>query len=288
MDRPTTLSTDTSSISQFSRSPIKPCCIKFKLCILFRYACVKLCVSVAQKSEFHLCLRRLYITTSLHTYSMQYPSHSVPLLVALSTFIFIFLVHSKKDRVSVILLWLYIAFLFFYLAFMPGHCLSKNAFTVLLHYGGFCNNCTPKRWMLICLEIYENYIPLFYLEKKKLFSNMILTHNHEWHITQSNWNNYLVYGKSKEQHHSVTCSVMQNNVMHCFMVQAFQDPPLCSSPAFTSRSSLFLFCAILLWHPYMYTVQCLYYFVMLLEMYLFTVWTLHRLIYQVQSVVVLL
>ncbi len=34
------------------------------------------------------------------------------------------------------------------------------------------------------LEIYENYIILFCLEKK-LFGNIILTQKHAWHITQS-------------------------------------------------------------------------------------------------------
>jgi hypothetical protein len=41
------------------------------------------------------------------------------------------------------------------------------------------------------LEIYENYTTLLCLEKK-LFSNIILTQNHIWYITQSDWNNYLV------------------------------------------------------------------------------------------------
>ncbi len=34
------------------------------------------------------------------------------------------------------------------------------------------------------MEFYENYIPLFCLEKK-IIDNVILTHNHAWHITQS-------------------------------------------------------------------------------------------------------
>ncbi len=56
------------------------------------------------------------------------------------------------------------------------------------------------------LEIYDNYITLFCLEKK-LFDNIILTQNHAWHITQSDLNNYLVKATIKEQHHSVTCSL---------------------------------------------------------------------------------
>jgi hypothetical protein len=37
------------------------------------------------------------------------------------------------------------------------------------------------------LEIYENYITLFYLEENKLFDKYYwkLTQNHAWHITQS-------------------------------------------------------------------------------------------------------
>jgi hypothetical protein len=42
------------------------------------------------------------------------------------------------------------------------------------------------------LEFYENYITLFCLEKNKLFDNFILTQNREWHITKSDWINYLV------------------------------------------------------------------------------------------------
>ncbi len=42
------------------------------------------------------------------------------------------------------------------------------------------------------LEIYENYITLFWKEKSKVFDNNILTHSHAWQITQSGWNNYLV------------------------------------------------------------------------------------------------
>ncbi len=42
------------------------------------------------------------------------------------------------------------------------------------------------------LEIYENYIILFCLEKNKLFYNIILTQNHTWHFFQSDWNSYLV------------------------------------------------------------------------------------------------
>jgi hypothetical protein len=41
------------------------------------------------------------------------------------------------------------------------------------------------------LDIYENYITLFCLEKKLLY-NIMLNQNHAWHITQSDWYNYLV------------------------------------------------------------------------------------------------
>ncbi len=40
------------------------------------------------------------------------------------------------------------------------------------------------------LEIYENYITLFCLEKNKLFGKIRLTQKHAWHITKSDWNNY--------------------------------------------------------------------------------------------------
>ncbi len=42
------------------------------------------------------------------------------------------------------------------------------------------------------LELYENYITLFCLEKNNLFDNIILIQNHARHITQSGWNNYLL------------------------------------------------------------------------------------------------
>ncbi len=41
------------------------------------------------------------------------------------------------------------------------------------------------------LEIYENYITLFCLEKK-LFDKIILTKKHAGHITQNGWINYLL------------------------------------------------------------------------------------------------
>ncbi len=63
------------------------------------------------------------------------------------------------------------------------------------------------------LEIYENYITLFRLEKTKLFDNIILTKTHAWHITQSGWIYYLVQATIKEQHHSVTGSVWECTVM---------------------------------------------------------------------------
>ncbi len=71
---------------------------------------------------------------------------------------------------------------------------EKDGETVLLHYGGFCNNCTPKRCLHISVhfltnalqntlftqrlymkspKVYESYITLFCLEKNKLFYNII-------------------------------------------------------------------------------------------------------------------
>jgi hypothetical protein len=84
--------------------------------------------------------------------------------------------------------------------------------TVLLHNGGFGNNCTPKRCLhnqmhykttfshtgyMKSLEFYENYITLvcleitnfltilYYFRNNKLFDNIILFQNHAWLITQS-------------------------------------------------------------------------------------------------------
>ncbi len=62
------------------------------------------------------------------------------------------------------------------------------------------------------LEIYESYITLFFLEKNQLFDNIILIQNRARHITQSDWNNYLVILNNylatiKETHRSVMCSV---------------------------------------------------------------------------------
>jgi hypothetical protein len=68
--------------------------------------------------------------------------------------------------------------------------------TVLAHIGAFPNKCTIKHpfttatWKV--WNFYKNYITLFFLGKKQLFDNIILTQNHAWHITQSSWNNYLV------------------------------------------------------------------------------------------------
>ncbi len=53
-------------------------------------------------------------------------------------------------------------------------CISKQ-----MHYKTpFSHNCYTKS-----LEFYDNYIPLFWLEKKKFFYSIILTQNHPWHIT---------------------------------------------------------------------------------------------------------
>ncbi len=42
------------------------------------------------------------------------------------------------------------------------------------------------------LEIYESYITLFFLKKNNFLDNIILTQKQAWHITQSDWRNYLV------------------------------------------------------------------------------------------------
>ncbi len=81
------------------------CQTPFKLCILFRNACVKLCVSIAQNSVSHLCVRCLYITTSLHTYSTVCSIQVILCLYQqrcqhLSVF---FLVHFCKKNVSLLI-----------------------------------------------------------------------------------------------------------------------------------------------------------------------------------------
>ena len=75
--------------------------------------------------------------------------------------------------------------------------------TVLAHIGAFPNKCTIKQPFSLngymkSLEFYENYITLFSLEKNKLFDNIILTQDHAWYITQSDWNNYFVLATMKE------------------------------------------------------------------------------------------
>jgi hypothetical protein len=71
--------------------------------------------------------------------------------------------------------------------------------------------------------------------KKKLFDNIILTENHAWHITQSGWKlkNYFFYIQQLSNNtilsHALFRKAQYCNVMFRFMVQALQDPPLCSS-----------------------------------------------------------
>jgi hypothetical protein len=65
---------------------------------------------------------------------------------------------------------------------------------------------------------------------EKTFDNIILTENHAWHITKRGRNNYLVLATTPFCH--VLCLGMRSNVMLRFMVQALQDPTLCSSTEF--------------------------------------------------------
>jgi hypothetical protein len=82
---------------------------------------------------------------------------------------------------------------------------------VLLHNGGFCNNCKtllaqisafPNKCTIkhpfrttsiheksgnLCIKITHSV-----LSGKKLIANIILNQNHAWHITHSGLNNYLV------------------------------------------------------------------------------------------------
>jgi hypothetical protein len=61
-------------------------------------------------------------------------------------------------------------------ALQNGAC-TYRCISIQMHYK------TPLSHMK-SLEIYENYITRFFLEKHKLFYNIILTQNHAWHITQ--------------------------------------------------------------------------------------------------------
>ncbi len=66
------------------------------------------------------------------------------------------------------------------------------------------------------LEIYENYIPLFYLEENKLFDN----------INSEPCMAYLpkvveLTIEYKQQLRNMLCLGMHSNVMHRFMMQAF-------------------------------------------------------------------
>ncbi len=93
----------------------------------------------------------------------------------------------------------------------------KCAEWVLLHNGGFCNNCTPKQRHYKILFSHNGYTwkvwiflkitALCSVWKTQILDNIILTQNYAWHITQSDLDNYLVLATIKEQHHSVTCTV---------------------------------------------------------------------------------
>ncbi len=82
------------------------------------------------------------------------------------------------------------------------------------------------------------------LSGKKLFSQ-----NHAWSITQSGWNNYS-FGISCNQGTSPFCTElclrMHTNVMLRFMVQALQDPPLCSSTSCTFIENHFLYIKLII------------------------------------------
>ncbi len=75
--------------------------------------------------------------------------------------------------------------------------------------------------------------------KNKLFYNIFLTQNHACHIPKVieitiNIGNNL--GTTLFCH--VLCLGMHSSVMHRFLVQAFQDPPFCSSTHFTPTPCL--------------------------------------------------
>ncbi len=120
--------------------------------------------------------------------------------------LFVCLILGRDDAMSVICS---IQYLFCHLSIDRQFCkvdvgLLHNltySYSVLLHFGGFCNNCTPKRCLhnalCTCRCISKqlqyktpfshndkNYITFICLEKNNLFGNIILTQSHAWHITK--------------------------------------------------------------------------------------------------------
>ncbi len=101
------------------------------------------------------------------------------------------------------------------------------------------------------LEIYKSIHYSVLSGKNKLFYNIILTKNHAWHIPKVieisiKRNN----NKKTTPFCHVLCLGMHSNVKHRFMVQAFQDPPVCSITVLDVFSlctplSLFIFFAYL-------------------------------------------
>ncbi len=118
---------------------------------------------------------------------------------------------------------------------------------MLLHYGGVCNNCTPKRCLHIigafpnkCIFKHPfhtwksgNLWKLHHsvLSGKNTFLQYYINSELCMVYSHSDWNNYLY----KEQFYGTTpfchmlCLGIHSNVMHRFMVQGFQDPPFCST-----------------------------------------------------------
>ncbi len=83
--------------------------------------------------------------------------------------------------------------------------------------------------------------------KKNLFSR-----NHAWNITKRGWNNYSIWYKLQSCNQGtspfchVLCLEMHTNVMLRFMVQALQDPPLCSSTSCTFIANHFLYIKLII------------------------------------------
>ncbi len=110
---------------------------------------------------------------------------------------------------------------------------------MLAHIGAFPNKCTIKHpfhttatWKV--RKFRKTKLHHSVLSGKKLtFWQYYITQNHalQWHLTQSGWNNQFVLGTTPFCH--MRCLGMHTNVKLCFMVQALQDPPLCSSTDFT-------------------------------------------------------
>ncbi len=114
--------------------------------------------------------------------------------------------------------------------------ITVDSATTALQNGACTYRCISKQMPykipfsnMKSLEINEYYITLICLEKFNFF-NIMLTQYHAWHIPKVI---EITINISNNQGTTPFCHVlclgMQSNVMHRFMVHAFQDPPFSSS-----------------------------------------------------------